>query len=88
MESDTRLIRMYVPTDKRIHVVRRADFRTVKEERPSVASLLDGLFRKHSIEIINNDENGQAESHLLHCMTSIYQQQPIITWTPQRNVVV
>ena len=89
MESDTRLIRMYVPTDKRIHVVRRADFRTVKEEKlPSVASLLDGLSRQHSIEFINIDENGQAESHLLHCMTSIYQQQPIIAWTPQRNVVV
>ena len=51
MESDTRLIRVYVPSSQRIRILRRADFHPITDNLlPSVTSLLDGISRQRAIE--------------------------------------
>ena len=86
MESDTRLIRMYVPNEKRVRVVRRADFKTIADNKlPGVTALLDGLARQHSIETELKTPDGEAEAHLVHCLTSIYRETPLISWEPRQS---
>ena len=51
MESDTRLIRAYIPSTQRIRILRRADFHPISDSiLPSVTSLLDGISRQRAIE--------------------------------------
>jgi len=78
MESDARLIRVYIPTEKNIKVIRRVDFRPISEKLPGVSALLDGLAREHSIEVEQEegDELHNAEAHLSRCMTALLQENP------------
>lgn len=51
MESDSHLVRAYVPANNSIRVVRRAEFHPLKVNRlPGVSSLIDGLARQKGFE--------------------------------------
>jgi len=78
MESDARLIRVYIPTEKNIKVIRLVDFRPISEKLSGVSALLDGLAREHSIEVEQEegDELHNAEAHLSRCMTALLQENP------------
>ena len=76
---------MYVPNEKRVRIVRRAYFKTIADTKlPGVTALLDGLARQHSIETELNIPDGEAEA-LVHCLTSIYRETPLITWEPRQS---
>ena len=80
---------MYVPGNKQIRTIRRADFKPLRNEKlPSVAALLDGLSRQHSIEAEENSSDGQAEAHIVRCLISVYKESPIITWDRKQRVMV
>ena len=89
MESDRRIMRMYVPGNKQIRTIRRADFKPLRNEKlPGVAALLEGLSRQHSIEAEENSSDGQAEARLVRCLISVYKESPIITWDRKQRVMV
>jgi len=75
VESDERLIRVFVPTEKSIKLVRRVDFRPITEKPPVVSALLDGLAREHAIEV-EEDDTQNAEAHLIRCMNALHQENP------------
>ena len=65
MESDTTILRVYVPETKSVMLTRAKDFRPYeKEQLPGVASILDGLARQTEIEGIDNSD-GQEEDVLI-----------------------
>ena len=61
MESDTTILRVYVPETKSVMLTRAQDFRPYKKKQLlGVASILDGLARQTEIEGIDNSDE-QAE---------------------------
>lgn len=68
MESDTRLIRIYVPADNKVKLILRVDFKPVdKEKLPNISSSFNGIYHQHSLESDSNVD-GDAEENLLRCM--------------------
>ena len=64
MESDTKLIRVYIPQTKKVVIVRRNDFKVQKGEKlPSAATLLDGIAQRVELEE-QTENNEDAEQHL------------------------
>ncbi len=79
MESRTGLIRVYLPSSKSVKVIRRADFRLIKEDRlPGMSTLIDGLSRQASIEVDEDEEkeHTNAEAHVVHCVTALHKETP------------
>ncbi len=69
MESSSRLIRVYLPSTKEDKVIRRADFRVIKDNKlRGISTLIDALSRQASIEVdeAKEDEQSNAEAHLFH----------------------
>ncbi len=65
------MIRVYLPSNKSVKVIRRSDFRLIREDRlPGISTLIDGLSRQASIEVDEDVEKEQAnaEAHLVHCL--------------------
>ncbi len=70
---------MYLPSSKSVQVIRRSDFRLIKEDKlPGISALIDGLSRQASIEVDEDTEreHASAEAHLLHCVTALHQETP------------
>lgn len=56
MESDRRLIRLYIPEAQPVKVIRRAEFTTISNEKLTGKSfLIDVLAQEHEIEVVNGD---------------------------------
>ena len=68
MQSDTTILRVYVPETKSVMLTRIQDFRPYSNETlPGVASLLDGLARESELEGIQKS-NGQADDVLMQAL--------------------
>lgn len=82
VQGNERLIRVFIPAEQTIRVLRRVDFRPVGQEKlPSILSLLDGLARQDSIEVSENvHENENAEANLVQCMAAIHEAQPNLAY--------
>lgn len=83
MESDTRLIRVYVPAKQTIRIVRYSDFPiTSNNLLPSVSSLIDGLAREKELHINSKSlEDNDAEEQLIQCMAFIHHNGKIIEYS-------
>lgn len=62
MESEDQIIRVYIPSETQVHIVRRDDFHpTTDQLLPSITALVDGPFRKVSFEAEKQVEDGEVE---------------------------
>lgn len=88
MESDSRLVRVFIPSKNVLRVVRRADFHPVKGNRlPSVSSLLDGLSRQREFEDETSSlHQEEVENTLVQCMVALHHNSSILEYIePNRS---
>lgn len=82
MESDIRLVRMYVPANNTVRIVRPKDFHPLKGNRiPDVSSLIDGLASQKELEGQRNTPlhpEVDVEERLVQTMLAIYHKTPFL----------
>lgn len=72
MESETRLMRVFVPSKMSIRAVLQVDFHLTSTcKLSSLLYLRDGLSRKANVETEQETEDGIAEEHLINATASI-----------------
>lgn len=73
MESDTRTIRVFIPSINNIRTVRRVDFHpTTEDNLPLISSMIDGISLQTSIEVEEQTQDGCAEDQFSHCLSSMF----------------
>lgn len=83
MESECRLVRVFVPATNTIRTVRRGDFHPVKGNAlPSITSLLEGLAREKQLEEDSQQLTpDDVEDALARCMAAIHHHTGIVEYT-------
>lgn len=78
IESDTRLLRVFVPQSDKVRTARQADFhRNTDSSLPSFSSLADGISRQRQLDEAAKSIESEAEEYLLKSMTAIHSTMPI-----------